>query len=292
MAADGDENLRGWAEVRWPDVNWNRSEVRTGAFHHVVLSTDGLVMRGAVGPGHALRVARELAVAEVVAGLGLSLPVPAVLDGPVGDEVMTAILISRTAGEHGPGRGWDPELAGTYRKLLTNLGGVQIGPASTLPPPRSWCGGSDWLHLVQVVTLVLPSDLQQLAVRLVMAVLDVEAGAERCFVHGDFGPHNILWQGREAASLIDFDHACVGDPAIDVAPLIGVYGAAALALIVEPRLLQRAMVHRATLSLQVACAAHLINQHALCDHALGNFTQRAAAGTLHDPGGRRPSRSR
>ena len=269
--------------MRWPDVDWRRSEVRVGAFHHVVLPVDGPVMRGAAGSGHASRVAREQAAAEVVSGLGLRIAVPVVLDGPVGDETMTAVLTSRMAGGSGPDRGWDPDLASTYRKLLADLSSAEVDRASALPPPRSWCGGSHWPHLVQVVTAVLPVDLQKLADRLVTAALEVEAEGERRFVHGDFGPHNILWQGGQAASLIDFDHACVGDPANDVAPLVGVYGAAAVASIVEPSMLERAMVHRATLSLQVACAAHLIRQDALRDHALGNFRQRAAAGTLYDP---------
>lgn len=286
-----DDEIRAWATVRWPDIDWSGSEVRVGAFHHVMLSADGPIMRGAVGLGHAFRVARELAVAKVVAGLGLKVPVPAVLDGPVGDEVMTAVLITRAPGVHGPDREWDADLAKVYRDLLTDFGGAELGAGSSLPRPRSWCGGPEWPDLVQTVTAALSEDLQQLATQLVVAVLEIETEGQWGFVHGDFGPHNILWQGGNATSVIDFDHACLGDPAIDVAPLVGVYGADAVASIVESRLLERAMVHRSTLSLQVACAAHLIGQYALRDHGLRNFARRATDGTLYDPGGRRPGQT-
>ncbi|MGI3781318.1 MAG: phosphotransferase family protein, partial [Janthinobacterium lividum] len=110
------------------------------------------------------------------------------------------------------------------------------------------------------------------------------------FVHADFGPHNILWHAGRAVSLIDFDNACLGDPAIDIAPLIGEYGATAVASIVEPPVLERAMVPRAALSLQVACAAQLTTQHTLQEHAVHNFTRRATTGTLYDPAGQHPPR--
>jgi aminoglycoside phosphotransferase (APT) family kinase protein len=107
--------------------------------------------------------------------------------------------------------------------------------------------------------------------------------------HGDFGPHNILWHQDRAAGLIDLDHACLGDPAIDLAPLIGCHGVQAIRPIARPDALKRAMFHRATLSLQVAAAAHLNGSYELRDHALRNFTSRNDNGTLFDPSGATPA---
>ena len=272
----------------WPQVDWTEAETRVGAFHRVVMSKAGPIMRGAAGANHAARSARELTTARAVAGLDLTIPVPAVLDGASGDESMTAILLGRTPGLPGPDRDWDVELGRHYRSLLDELIGADVDKLGHLPPIRAWCGGSDWPQIVERVVAPLPSQLQQLTARLVREVLEVEVGAQPRFVHGDFGPHNILWHHGQPASLIDFDHACIADPAIDVAPLIGAYGAAAVSTIVEPQLLERAMIHRATLSLQVSCAAHLIGHRRLSDFALTNFERRAEAGILHDPGGRRP----
>lgn len=50
------------------------------------------------------------------------------------------------------------------------------------------------------------------------------------------------------------------------------------------------MLHRATLSLQVAAAAELRGDERLRDFMLSNFDKRHAAGTLYDPGGKRPDR--
>ncbi|WP_454129158.1 phosphotransferase family protein [Microbacterium aurum] len=107
-------------------------------------------------------------------------------------------------------------------------------------------------------------------------------------VHGDFGPHNIGWRDGVAVSVFDWDHSALDDPAIDIAPLIGIYGARHVADIAPADLLQRAMRHRATLPLQVAAAAHRVGDAALRGHAVGNFRSRLAAGTLHDPAGSRP----
>jgi hypothetical protein len=90
------------------------------------------------------------------------------------------------------------------------------------------------------------------------------------------------------SGILDFDHAAVGDAAIDVAPLVGAYGASSVADLAPPPLLRRALIHRATLPLQVAAAAELAGDGPLRDHAVNNFESRVAAGTLHDPGGRNP----
>lgn len=114
-------------------------------------------------------------------------------------------------------------------------------------------------------------------------VLEVEQAVPPVVVHGDLGPHNILFSDDGSFGLIDFDNAGLGDPAIDIAWLIGVYGSAAVSDVADAETIQRAMVHRAALPLQVAAAAQLIGDSALRDHALRNFLVRAEAGTLYEP---------
>jgi len=93
-------------------------------------------------------------------------------------------------------------------------------------------------------------------------------------VHGDFGPHNILWEESGAPGLIGLDNACAADPDIDVAPLIGFYGAAKIGEIVDADVLARSKVHRPSLRLQVAAGAGLGADRNLQSHALSNFARR------------------
>jgi aminoglycoside phosphotransferase (APT) family kinase protein len=134
------------------------------------------------------------------------------------------------------------------------------------------------------------------AADVVEEMLDAENGVPTAPVHGDLGMHNILWHESEDPSaelrisgLIDLDHAALADPAIDVAALLGQFGGAAVGSVVEPPTLRRAMLHRATLSLQVAASAELRRDYSLRDFALDNFTRRWDARTLYDPDGRVPS---
>jgi aminoglycoside phosphotransferase (APT) family kinase protein len=146
------------------------------------------------------------------------------------------------------------------------------------------------------VPLLPDNAVRGAANQVVGELLGAEQTIAHAPVHGDLGMHNILWRDaspeQESAltisGLIDLDNATVGDPAIDVAPLLGQFGSAVLAGIVSPVLLSRAMLHRATLSLQVAAAAELRGDEALRGFALSNFATRLATGTLYDPDGRRP----
>jgi aminoglycoside phosphotransferase (APT) family kinase protein len=44
------------------------------------------------------------------------------------------------------------------------------------------------------------------------------AASPAAFVHGDFGPANLLWNGREVV-VLDFDRCSQGDPALDLGTL-------------------------------------------------------------------------
>lgn len=255
----------------------------SGAFHDVWVRDD-LVTRVVRGAGHAARAASEWRTLDTIGTLDLGIRTPHGVTAPTTTGDRTSYVISRVPGESaGPDR-W-VAARDAYARVLTALWAAPT--ALDLPAPRAWCGGAGFRALVARDLAPRLGAQGATALAVVDALLQTDH-LRSTLVHGDFGPHNILWRGDEAIGLIDWDHACIGDPAIDVAPLIGTYGAAAVREMVPAEVVDRALHHRATLSLQVAAAAHRVGDGALRDHALHNFAARANAGTLHDPGGESP----
>lgn len=156
---------------------------------------------------------------------------------------------------------------------------VELG---ALPKPRQWCGGADWPAIVGRVTGPLEQQIRDASAGVVRDVLDAESSCEPMVVHGDFGLHNVLWNSENTPGVIDFDNACAGDPAIDIAPLVGSFGSGPVSDIADTEILKRARIHRASLPLQVASAAELAGDVKLKDHALGNFITRYRDGSLYD----------
>lgn len=254
-----------------------------GAFHTVAVGDDH-VARVLLGTNQQSRAVRECAILASAPGSVGPVHLPQLVEGPVTHQGRTGYLVTRV-----PGRSrdadWD-ELRQPLAQLLDDL--AQLPRPDALPPVRSWCGGDALVGIVAEhfgtrLGAALPD-----AVGLVddLDHLDVPGAV---FVHGDFGPHNLLWDGNRISGLVDLDHACFGDPAIDLAPLVGFFGASRVAEVTDRSTLHRAMRHRATLSLQVAAAAHLAGLDGLRDHALGNFLTRHEQGTLFDPEGSLPA---
>lgn len=86
-----------------------------------------------------------------------------------------------------------------------------------------------------------------------------------------FVPHGF-------SGVIDLDNACLGDPAIDLAPLIGAFGSARIADIADKETLGKSSP-----GFTVAVVAELINDSKPRDFALSNFQKRFDAGALQDP---------
>lgn len=90
----------------------------------------------------------------------------------------------------------------------------------------------------------------------------------------------MLWEGAQgeggsATGVIDLDHAAIADRVVDLAPLVGFYRADAVREIAPADEVDRALLYRATLPMQVAAAAHLRGVSGLRDHALGNSVRRS-----------------
>ena len=212
---------------------------------------------------------------------GSSFPGPTGLVRTVSGPLWSAQVNSCIPGEHRSGVSWE-QARGPLELILSGLREA-ASPRGTLRPLRQWCGGPQWPAVVDRIIQPLDKAAKTAARRAVEEVLDAEAGVGTSLVHGDFGLHNIMWRGDQPSGVIDLDNACIGDPALDLAPLIGTFGSARVADIADRETIARAKIHRASLPLQVAAAAQLINDSKLKDFALANFQMRLHAGTLQDP---------
>lgn len=262
-----------------------------GRFHTAAVLAPEVVARVSRHRDQAARVRRQHAILAAVEAAALPVVVPRNASEVVVRGGRAGMLTTYVCGESREGALWDA-VGPAVQSLLAALSGVDIvGTARGLPRPRAWCGGDGWPDVVRAHLLpLLPTDVRESAQAVVEGVLAAERGVRPALVHGDLGPQNLLWEGARLVGLIDFDHACAGDPAIEAATLLGVYGAAAVETIVDGPALERAMMHRGSLSLQLAAAALELGDAPLRDHALTNFVGRARAGTLYDPGGRVPIR--
>jgi aminoglycoside phosphotransferase (APT) family kinase protein len=264
----------------WPDLTWANAAYGHGAFLHVAVLGSTSVVRVSFAADHEARVIRQSGVLRQLSDAGLRTRVPKLLRTHTGD-IWSAMACTFVEGSHDVGRPWD-EVRHHFAGVLYELRSAQLPPES-LPPPRAWCGGTSWPDLVERILVDSSPAVQSAARTVVRKVLSLDGHVNPSLVHGDFGPHNVLWDTSGTPALIDFDNACAADPAIDVAPLIGFYGAANVREIVDADMLARAKTYRASLPLQVAAAAALGADHKLQNHALLNFTRRLEAGSLHDP---------
>ncbi|MBD7957709.1 aminoglycoside phosphotransferase family protein [Microbacterium sp. Sa4CUA7] len=272
-----------WVSATFPRRSWTNLSVVSGAFHDVVM-TGEVVARVSSGRGHFERSTREWQIAQQVDNLFVDTAVPRVLTDMHTSANHSGFLLSRLPDSDDAPAEWS-EVRSTYAELLEALA---LAPTTLdLPPARTWCGGDRFLETVQEALTPLLGDDAPAAVRAVESVMELP-NRSPTLVHGDFGAHNIIWRQGRAHGVIDWDHACVDDPAIDIAPLVGMYGAASVRQIAPAETVSRAMVHRATLPLQVAAAAHSIGHAALRDHALGNFRTRLHSGLLYAADGAHP----
>jgi Ser/Thr protein kinase RdoA (MazF antagonist) len=270
-----------WSALRsvWSDLAWTSPFYSHGAFHHVAVLGSTGVVRVSFAANHEAQIARQSAALLAVGSVGLKTRIPKLLRTLTGD-TWSAMACTVIEGAHMADRQWH-ESRHYFAGILDDLQCAQ--QLTGLPPARSWCGGNSWPDVVERITADSGSRVRKAAQIVVREVLSLEEGVSPSLVHGDFGPHNILWDESGVPGLIDFDNVCAADPAIDVAPLIGFYGAAKVGELVDADVLARAKVYRASLPLQVAAAAALGADRKLQSHALSNFARRLEAGSLHDP---------
>ncbi|WP_349627368.1 aminoglycoside phosphotransferase family protein [Arthrobacter sp. C9C5] len=268
-------------EMAWPDLPWEEAAFRHGAFHHVAVLGTSAVVRVASGSEHSRRTRSEHQNLKVLAAVYLPFPIPVALSEPRSGPTWSAQLTSYVPGGHRTGLSW-AEARGPLDVVLAGFR-VADQPPGALRPVRQSCGGKQWPGVVDRIVHPLDRATRNAAGQVVANVLDAESAAGTALVHGDFGLHNIMWTGNQLSGVVDLDNACIGDPAIDLAPLIGAFGSSRVADLADKETIARARAHRASLPLQVAAAAELVNDTKLRDFALENFQARLQAGTLGDP---------
>ena len=260
-------------------MGWTSPVFSHGAFHHVALLGSSGVVRVSFAADHEAQIAYQSAALLAVGSAGLKTRIPELLGTHTRDS-WSAMACTVVEGAHKKDRLWH-EVRYDFAGMMDDFQSAH--EPTGLAAPRSWCGGDAWPDIVERITAGASSRIRTAAHIVVREVLALDGVASPSLVHGDFGPHNVLWDESDAPGLIDFDNACVADPAIDLAPLIGFYGAANVGEIVHADVLERAKIHRASLPLQVAAAATLRSDRKLQNHALSNFCRRLEAGSLHDP---------
>ncbi|AYF75659.1 aminoglycoside phosphotransferase family protein [Nocardia yunnanensis] len=212
-----------WLADVWPDHDWARAMLRKGCFHHVAV-TGTAVARVSCHGTQPERLAREHAVLSALEGLALPVECPRPLSTVVDRGGYSGMLVSVVPGAERSDWGWEA-LGGGLGELMRQLHEVEIVVGEgVLPAPRSWCGGRGWPDIVedQVIAGLVP-EVARVARVVVEDLLAAEADAQFGFVHGDFGPHNVLWSDEGVSGVIDFDHCCIGDPAMDLASLISFF---------------------------------------------------------------------
>jgi len=254
----------------FPEADLERARWLHGAFHFVALCGDSLVLRVRVGGDHRSAVAREHDAMRWFSRLPLSIAAPQAETGPVHAAEWSAFGCTRMLGEPMEQGEWkhDREI---LLPILEELAGLDLpGPPS--PTARAWCGGEVWPTIVDELTSAWAVGSRRAVSAAVNALID--GTPDRSVVaHGDFGPHNVLL-GARGAAVIDPDTAGPGEPATDLAPLLGFYPVDELSRDFPRERVQRATVIRRTLPLQIAAAAELAADVSLRNHALANFRRR------------------
>ncbi len=264
-----------WTEVAvsWPEFDWGEMIPSHGAYHYVAVFPGVAVVRVSTGAGHEARARREADTLGSVSTLRLPAEVPRVLSPVRTAETWSAVAVAYLPGRRRQAESWSL-VGGELGRVMNGIHSAPLGRAARLQPVREWCGGDEWLPIVTDIAGQLGRTWRRTAIEAVLAVLGVESGVARTLVHGDFGMHNLLWLGETVSGIIDLDAACVGDPAMDVASLLGVYEREEIASITDGDTLRRAVIHQRSLPLQVAAAAELAGDQRLRDHALANFVDR------------------
>lgn len=103
---------------------------------------------------------------------------------------------------------------------------------------------------------------------------------EKCLVHGDFGPTNILHEGGNISGILDFSEVAIDDPALDIASLIGKFGyGEGFAKLIEKvypqagAYLSRASFYRSTFALQDALLGYDMKNEEILELGMQDYSK-------------------
>ncbi|WP_416968023.1 aminoglycoside phosphotransferase family protein [Streptomyces sp. 4F14] len=228
--------------------------VHEGQFHRVVVGPDRVVCHARTDAA-ARRLPARAAILRTVAGLGLGFRTPRPLAEGDG-----WLALSRIPGEPLKGDGGD-EVARQYVHLLNAL--ARAGErARGAVPVGEWDG---FVTGVRDGLWPLMSATGRARAARELAALEGLPRITSALVHGDLGRENVLWETvggvPRLGGVVDWDEACLGDPAEDLAAIGASHGEGLLGRVLalgawdHPDLVRRISVIRGTFALQQALHA-------------------------------------
>jgi aminoglycoside phosphotransferase (APT) family kinase protein len=129
----------------------------------------------------------------------------------------------------------DRELAGPIGRMLVELHSFPVDRAAELlgapAPHRAWRERHEqlWPLVEEVALPELDQPTAEAVRRSYHAMVGDPPAFPTCLIHNDLGPvHVLIGDDGEPAGILDFEDACLGDPATDLAPLAACLGPEAI----------------------------------------------------------------
>jgi aminoglycoside phosphotransferase (APT) family kinase protein len=144
--------------------------------------------------------ASEIPAPELIASTGA--------DSSIGAAVLMSWLPGRALLPSAPISNWLTTLACTLASIHT-----------TTLPPLPWHYAS-WQHMTgRAAPAWFGDDALWQTVQDAVTKRSTPrfSDPERCFLHRDYHPVNVLWQGQVISGVVDWVNACMGPPGVDVA---------------------------------------------------------------------------
>ncbi|MDO4918554.1 phosphotransferase family protein [Kocuria sp.] len=229
-------------------------ELHAGGSAHIVVNAGHMMsVRIAKNPTSGENVRRRTRALTLLPEFDFALPRP--LTPVVQDGRYTAVGMTWIPGAARTPGAADPR---ELRRVLAQLRGADASGAERwLDRPGQHWGGHRRRHVLleQVLPRLLPRNRER-AMRAIEDLVALDTAAPR-LVHGDLMGSNMLWQGEHLVGVIDWDHACLSDPAYDVASLGLWFGWSSVRDATDEETLERARLHARIFPLQaVAYALH------------------------------------
>ncbi|MEX3632140.1 aminoglycoside phosphotransferase family protein [Rothia sp. LK2492] len=172
-------------------------------------------------------------------------------------DIVAVPTVRLTGSPHAPGSG-DPR---ALKTVLDEIQGVETsGLKSYLAEPHVFCGGRQWLDVLEEIVPLLDAGAQDPALEIIHQLKSQESkltSADLGFTHGDLAGSNMLFAGEQVTSVLDWDLASLSDPADDVASLANWHGWQLLPQLASPQLAGRAEILRQSHPLQAVAFAYV-----------------------------------
>ena len=284
MVDDGEalDSVRRHLSTLWPEFDWNAARYDRGAFHDVlIIEAADVVARISRSKFAADAAGERNTLLRQIANRVETFQTPV----PIGEperwsERHVAVLHTFVPGQDAKDLSGDD--SDEIRRVIDSFHDFCDVFQST--SVRSFCGAADFPGIVE--HLIAPKMADECARRARLAIEQLVAAEAEVIaqpIHGDLNSFNLRWADRKVVGVLDWDHAAMGDPAIDVAGILTSIGTSAAASIADAETLHRASLHRATFPLQIAAAGLLHDDERLMGTGIRNFEQRCRDSTLQWP---------